>query len=58
MRVYSGILNSKCSLKNVSRDQIEKAGLLYRVRADNYINISDISCGDIAAIAGLKYILI
>ena len=41
-------------LKNTTRDMIEKCSLIYRVRANEYVSVDEITAGDIMAISGLK----
>ena len=50
MRVQSGKIESRISLYN-SRTKInEKMGSIYRVRADQYIHVQQITAGDIVAV--------
>ncbi|KRW99958.1 Translation protein, beta-barrel domain [Pseudocohnilembus persalinus] len=55
VRVYSGVLSSKSMIKNITRGINEKCMHLFRVRANDYIDIKEIGSGDIAAIQGMKY---
>jgi len=55
VRVYSGVLHAKQQIRNALTGNIEKGTNLFRVRASDYVSINEITCGDIAAIAGLKH---
>ncbi|KAL4460614.1 hypothetical protein ABPG72_002901 [Tetrahymena utriculariae] len=55
IRVYSGTLQNRQGLQISESSIQEKPQQLWRVRADNYIQINEIVAGDIAAISGLKY---
>eukprot|EP01017_Pseudomicrothorax_dubius_P028950 TRINITY_DN3485_c0_g2_i3.p1 TRINITY_DN3485_c0_g2~~TRINITY_DN3485_c0_g2_i3.p1 ORF type:complete len:627 (+),score=218.06 TRINITY_DN3485_c0_g2_i3:30-1910(+) len=54
-RVYSGVLKSRAQLLNVNKDHMEKVLQLFRVRASSYVNVSEVTCGDIVALSGLKH---
>lgn len=43
------------ALLNATRNIQEKINNLYRVRANQYVVVSEITMGDIAAVTGLKY---
>lgn len=55
VRLYAGKIAHRTQLKNVSREITEKPHHLYRVRANSYVNLTEVSAGDIAAISGLKF---
>ncbi|KAL4428899.1 hypothetical protein ABPG74_001386 [Tetrahymena malaccensis] len=55
VRVYSGTLQNRQGLQISESSIQEKPQQLWRVRADNYVQINEIAAGDIAAISGLKY---
>lgn len=53
-RIYSGELKKGNNIFNASRGVPEKMAAIYRVRANQYVPVSEISAGDIVAISGLK----
>lgn len=55
IRVYSGIIREGESLKNSSRNQIERVGRISRLYADRREKLTEVCAGDIAAIVGLRH---
>ncbi len=53
-RIYSGSMKKTSILFNSSNSMLEKISHIYRVRANQYVPIHEISAGDIVAISGLK----
>ncbi|EKX54832.1 hypothetical protein GUITHDRAFT_99482 [Guillardia theta CCMP2712] len=54
IRCYSGVLESKSSIKNVTKDIAERPSKILRVMAEDYEEIEELGAGDIAALVGLK----
>jgi len=53
-RIYSGKMKKSQKLYNVTREQSEQCTRLYVACADDYEEVSEVDCGNIAAVAGLK----
>lgn len=54
IKVYSGKLQKGKPFFNVNKGEEEKALNIFRVQADQYKKVNEISTGDIAAVSGLK----
>ncbi|CAB0044165.1 unnamed protein product [Trichogramma brassicae] len=54
-RVYTGEMKKGQKLYNIQRQLVETSGKLYAAYADDYEEISEISQGNIGALAGLKH---
>jgi elongation factor G len=54
MRVYSGRLNSGDHVLNAGRRQTSRVGRLLKMHANKREEISEVGCGDIAAVVGLR----
>jgi elongation factor G len=54
-KVFSGVLNSDSTVFNVTKGETEKLGQIYTMRGKKQINLSQVSAGDIAAVAKLQY---
>jgi elongation factor G len=55
VRVYSGALNGSSTVFNSTRGKRERIGRLLRMHANHREEISEVTCGDIAALVGLKW---
>lgn len=53
-RVYSGKIKYGDVLKNTNRKNLEKVNRLLRVRAGEYVEMTEVGPGDIVAIGGMK----
>ncbi|XP_070526898.1 ribosome-releasing factor 2, mitochondrial isoform X2 [Cardiocondyla obscurior] len=53
-RIYSGSMKKGQKLYNVTRGQSEQCARLYVACADDYEEVTEISCGNVAAVNGLK----
>lgn len=53
-RIYSGRMKRSQKLYNVTRDQSEQCARLYVAYADDYEEVAEVTCGNIAAMSGLK----
>lgn len=58
LRLYSGSLEAGSSLYNVGRECNEHCSKLYQVFADEHREIRVVTAGNIAAVAGLKQVLL
>ncbi len=54
LRLYSGTLREGASCRNVSRNEMEKAGRIYRVQAGRREQIEQAVAGDIVEVQGLR----
>jgi len=54
-RVYSGVLKSDSHIWNVTRNQDERVGQLFVIKGKNQEPVSQITAGDIGAVAKLQY---
>ncbi|XP_015585410.1 ribosome-releasing factor 2, mitochondrial [Cephus cinctus] len=54
LRIYTGKFTKSQRIYNVQRERSEQSSKLYVVYADDYEEIEEIKCGNIAAVAGLK----
>jgi elongation factor G len=55
VRVYSGKLRANQALQNTTQGLSDKPARIYRVQAGQYVELSEVGAGDIAALAGLKH---
>lgn len=54
-RVYSGVLKSDSHIWNATRNQDERVGQLFIIKGKNQEPVSEITAGDIGAVAKLQY---
>jgi len=55
VRVYSGLLNGSSTILNSTRGKRERVGRILRMHANHREEIREVACGDIAAVAGLRW---
>jgi elongation factor G len=54
-KVFSGMLKSDSTVYNATKGETEKFGQIYTMRGKKQENLSEVSAGDIAAVAKLQY---
>jgi len=55
VRVYSGVLKSGSTVYNSTQEKMERINRLYLMHANDREEIKEVSAGNIAAVAGLKF---
>jgi len=53
-RVFSGIIKGDSSIYNSTQDTIERVGQVYLLQGKKQVSVSEISAGDVGAVAKLK----
>lgn len=55
VRIFTGKMKKSQKLYNIQQGKNEQSGRIYVAYADDYVEVQEMDCGNIAAITGLKW---